>query len=144
MNPADLRGDRGASLKNTLMMSILTGNYHIKTDELVTRFSVAPHVCGALIIFSLYPELRELPLACTGLLLYRPHKCGLLNSAHLRFAIQIGKLLFGEFLEMPNLYKFKGRSVYFLNLSALTLLQSDVTFVIMSALYSSIHRPLVQ
>ena len=31
MNPADLRGDRGALLNNTLMMRVLTGNNYIKT-----------------------------------------------------------------------------------------------------------------
>ena len=33
-----------------------------------------------------------------------PSCLGLLNSAHLRFAVQLYKLLFVVFLEMPNFY----------------------------------------
>ena len=50
---------------------------------------------GALNIFCSIPgaaPLRGLPRAMR----YRPHKCGLLNSAHLRFAIHPYKLEFGR------------------------------------------------
>ena len=56
---------------------------------------------GALDIISSIPgaaPLRGLPRA----MCCRPVNTGLLNSAHLRFAVQLDKLFFCEFLEIPN------------------------------------------
>ena len=63
---------------------------------------LSPRYHGALNIFYTIPgaaPLCGLPRA----MCCRPVYTGLLNSAHLRFAVQLDKLFFFEFLEMPDL-----------------------------------------